>query len=98
MINKITAAQAFEFLSKGGALLVDVRRPDEVAAFKIASAVNIPVDTLPARAKELPQDKLIITTCASGKRAQMAQEFLTDTGYNAKCVEGPITELAKLFK
>ncbi|MCL2484552.1 MAG: rhodanese-like domain-containing protein [Endomicrobia bacterium] len=98
MINKITATKAFKVLSKDDAILVDVRRPEELEDCKIDIAINIPVDTLPAHIKELPKDKLIITTCASGHRAQTAQEFLSDSGFDAKCVEGSITELAKLFK
>ena len=46
--------------------IVDVRSPEEFAAGHVDGAVNIPLDTLAARAPELPEDALVVTVCAKG--------------------------------
>jgi len=49
--------------------LVDVRDPDEYATGSLKTAVNIPVDQLEDRIKELPSDKPIIFICGTGARS-----------------------------
>jgi len=47
-------------------LVVDVRSPEEFAAGHVDGAVNIPLDTLPSHAPELPRDAVIVTVCGKG--------------------------------
>jgi rhodanese-related sulfurtransferase len=63
-------------------LLVDVRTAQEFAAGHIAGAVNIDVQTLPARIRELPTDRPVILYCRSGKRSATAAQILRRAGYN----------------
>jgi rhodanese-related sulfurtransferase len=49
--------------------LIDVRDPDEFAQGSLQTAVNIPVDKLEAKIKELPADKPIIFVCSTGARS-----------------------------
>ena len=65
-------------------LILDVRTPTEASLGMIEGAVNIPVDELQARVKELPKDKEIITHCRTGLRAEMAYSILRNAGLKAR--------------
>jgi rhodanese-related sulfurtransferase len=56
----------------GDVLILDVRSSGETAGGMIEGAVNIPVDELQGRLKELPKDKEIVAHCRTGLRAEMA--------------------------
>ena len=60
--------------------VLDVREPDEFAAWSIPSAVNIPIGELEARVSEVPTDREVVTVCASGSRSSMAAEILSRGG------------------
>ncbi len=65
-----------------GALLVDVRTPEEYAGGHAEGAINLPYDqivggTYPARNK----DAKIYVYCRSGKRAATALDALRQAGY-----------------
>lgn len=64
--------------------LLDVREPDEFASGHIEGAVNLPVQDLPNRTKELPEefDRSIVTICLSGARSAYATMFLKVYGYS----------------
>jgi rhodanese-related sulfurtransferase len=66
-----------------GALLVDVREPDEVAscAFDVPAIVNIPMTQLEERWKEIPRDRDVVMVCLSGERSLKATYFLQYQGY-----------------
>lgn len=63
------------------ALLLDVRTPEEHALGAIPGSVNIPLDDLRERLKEIPADKEIYTYCAVGLRGYLALKILTAHGY-----------------
>jgi phage shock protein E len=68
-------------LVERGALLVDVRTPDEFAAGHIAGARNIPLDQVSARASTLtPADAPVIVYCRSGARSALAKRLLKSAG------------------
>lgn len=70
-----------------GAVLVDVRSPEEFAAGAIPGAVNIPVDSL--RDADLPEGDLIVH-CAVGLRGHVAVRALAGRGRNAANLDGGI--------
>lgn len=77
----VSAEQAQE-LVKTGALLLDVRSPDEFRSGHVAGAKNIPVQELPQRLKELPpKTKPIVVYCRSGGRSAAAASALRNAGY-----------------
>ncbi len=74
---------------KSPAIFVDVRTPEEVASGTVAGSINIPLQQIQVRYKELPKDKKILIFCRSGKRSRAAAEYLTSMGYsNAYNVDG----------
>jgi rhodanese-related sulfurtransferase len=63
-------------------LLIDVRTPEEFKSGHIPGAINIELDTLASRIREIPQDRPIVLYCRSGRRSEMAAEILGHFGYS----------------
>jgi rhodanese-related sulfurtransferase len=59
-------------------MLVDTRDPDEFAKGHFQTAVNIPVENLEARVKELPADKPVVFVCSTGARSGEAYYMVKD--------------------
>lgn len=68
--------------------LVDVRSQAEFAGGHVPGAVNIPLDQLAERKREVPADKPVVVICASGNRSKGGAKILADAGlktvYNLK--------------
>lgn len=71
-----------------GAVLVDVREPDEWAAGHAPSARHIPLGQLGARAVEIPKDTDVYVICRSGVRSARAVQALAGAGWHALNVDG----------
>jgi phage shock protein E len=67
-------------LVEEGAVLLDVRSSVEYAMNHLDGAVNIPVDELGARTRELDPDAEIVVYCLSGHRSEQAGRILTGAG------------------
>jgi rhodanese-related sulfurtransferase len=79
--STISGADA-KALVQGGALLLDVRSPEEFAEGHLAGAVNIPVDALPQRLAEVePKDRPVVVYCRSGARSKKARGLLLEHGW-----------------
>jgi phage shock protein E len=81
--QNLTPAQFAEGLRQPGAVLVDVRRPDEFAAGHLPGAVNIEV-TAPdfgQRVAALDKTKPTYVYCRSGARSANAAKQLTTAGF-----------------
>lgn len=68
-------------LIKKGATIVDVRSQEEFLQGAHAQSINIPLDQLDIRAKELNPSSAIILCCASGGRSGMAMLLLKRKGF-----------------
>ncbi len=70
-------------LIQEGALLVDVREPNEVArlAFDVPAIVNIPLSALEQRWSELPKDRELVLVCEVGSRSLKATYYLQYQGF-----------------
>jgi SulP family sulfate permease len=64
-----------------GALLIDVREPDEFARGHIPGAELIPLRTVLDRGPELPRDRRLLLACRSGRRTQRAMHMLRTMGF-----------------
>lgn len=65
-------------------LILDVRDQDEANAGMIKGAKLVPDEQILDRLAEIPKDKMIITYCSTGVRAEMTYHKLKEKGYNAK--------------
>lgn len=68
-----------------GALLVDVRTPEEFSAGHIDGAINIPHDQTLERLAEFgsDKDKSIVVYCRSGNRSGKAHSILVEQGFSS---------------
>ncbi len=73
---------------EAGAYLLDVRNENEFDNAPLADFVNIPLDNLRCRLHEVPKDKEVIVSCASGQRSYLAERILKQSGYNVKNLDG----------
>lgn len=70
-----------------GAVVLDVRTPDEFAGAHLPTATNVPVDQVGARLADVAalthgdKAKPIVVYCAKGGRAAHAKETLEAAGY-----------------
>lgn len=72
----------------GAFFLLDVRTPQEFDAGHIPGAVNIPVDELRSRLREIPRDQDIAVYCQVGQRGYLATRILRQAGFKAANVSG----------
>lgn len=68
-------------LVKDGALLLDVRSPEEFRSGALPGALNIPVHDLAKRVGELTPSRPTIVYCASGTRSRVAASILKTRGF-----------------
>jgi len=69
-------------------ILLDVRSSLEVAAGSVERSINIPLDELRNRLKDLPKDKPIKVFCQVGLRSYIACRILSQNGFDAYNLSG----------
>ena len=71
----------YKSLVQNGAMIVDVRSPQEFNGGNIKGSVNIPLQSLQSSLGKIPKNKTVITCCASGMRSASAKSILKSAGY-----------------
>jgi len=71
-----------------GAVVIDVRDPDEYVSGHLPGARLIPLGQLSDRVAEVPHGQRVYVVCASGKRSQIAADLLARAGVDAVSVVG----------
>jgi NADPH-dependent 2,4-dienoyl-CoA reductase/sulfur reductase-like enzyme/peroxiredoxin family protein/rhodanese-related sulfurtransferase/TusA-related sulfurtransferase len=69
-------------------LILDVRSEDEYMCGSVDNSINIPLDQLRGRLKEVPKDKHIAVLCRTGVRSYNAERILRSSGYNVSNLAG----------
>lgn len=85
---------AAEDARQTGAVLVDVREPDEWVRGRASGAVHLPLGQLAGRLDELPEGELLFI-CHSGVRSLKAAELALSRGRAARSVRGGTEAWAK---
>lgn len=76
-------------LMNSGAIVLDVRKPDEFAGGHVVGSRNIPMADIDKRAGELPAGKALIVVCANGSSAARAAGSLRKAGRaEVFCMDG----------
>ena len=76
---------------EAGALIIDVREPNEYNQIRARGAVLLPLGRLNGRVKDLPRDREILLMCRTGGRSANATRFLAANGFeNVTNVNGGI--------
>lgn len=82
-----------------GAVVFDVRSPDEFGAGHLPTATNLPIDQFASRLAEVEQavgadkSKPIVVYCGTGARASKAKQTLTEAGYTNVVNGGGLDDL-----
>ena len=74
--HKVMPSQFFELQANEGAVLLDLRSPEESGYLALPFAMHIPIHELPDRWQEVPADRLVATFCSSVTRAVVAWVYL----------------------
>ncbi|QYJ79987.1 rhodanese-like domain-containing protein [Shewanella acanthi] len=76
-------AIAWQMIDKG-AMVLDVRTPEEFAEGHLANAVNIPYEIVADEfaKRGIDKDTPVVVYCRSGRRSGIAIEALSAAGYN----------------
>jgi rhodanese-related sulfurtransferase len=91
MHMKIGIPEMLELYREGRVHIVDIRTPEERAAYHLDFMTHIPVDEFPKRLDELDRDKTIVLVCSVYVRAAIVRTYLTMKGYDARyLVDGMI--------
>lgn len=80
--------QAAKRMVDGGALLLDVREPDEWCTEHAPGAMLLPTGRVRARQDELPRDRRIVVVCRSGGRSAAVTASLRRSGFDAVNLAG----------
>lgn len=68
-------------LVKDGAVILDVRTPQEFISGHIKESKNIPLQSIGSQVAKLKKDKVYITCCRSGVRSGNAKNILKSQGF-----------------
>jgi len=66
---------------KKGAIIIDVRTPNEFDQGRVPDSINIPIDRIPVNAERIKQMKRpVIFCCSSGARSGSATRIMKEKG------------------
>jgi rhodanese-related sulfurtransferase len=75
-----TPQQAYDAVTSGAAVLIDVREAWESEQQHVPGALLIPLSEVAVRLEEIPDDRDVFVHCRVGGRSARAVEFLRDHG------------------
>jgi len=81
-LSQIPVAQARALL-ESGALVLDVRSPEEFAARHVEGAINLPLEQIRRRIANIEPDRSrhLLIYCHTGSRSSIARRILRGLGY-----------------
>lgn len=80
-VEAVSVEEAADLWGQGKAILVDVREEHELAEGSIPGAKHVPLSRLRKSVPDLPQDKVILCICRSGRRSVPAARQFLKHGY-----------------
>lgn len=87
LTEPVSYDEMMDMIAKG-AILLDVRTPDECAAGNLPHSLNIPLEVLRDHLEELDISVPIVTYCKIGQRGYFAERLLRQHGYTVKNLLG----------
>lgn len=92
---KMDSKGLIKLLREGKAQLIDIRFPEEYAAWAVGPSISIPLNELPARLSEIDTSKIVVTACPHKDRAAVAMVYLRSKGIKAKYLTDGLLGLAE---
>ncbi|PFG57731.1 phage shock protein E [Vibrio sp. ES.051] len=86
------AEQGWQLIEQG-AMIVDVRTPQEFSAEHLDNAVNVPLSELDQHVKGIKKDQSIVLYCRTGNRSDKAYQYLQSHGFTNLHNAGGLEEL-----
>ncbi|HHF3079222.1 TPA: rhodanese-like domain-containing protein [Vibrio diabolicus] len=86
------AEQGWQLIEKG-AMIVDVRTPQEFSEGHLDNAVNFPLSELDKHFQAVDKDQAIVLYCRSGNRSGQAYQYLQSQGFTNLHNAGGLEEL-----
>ena len=84
---------------KKGAVIIDVRTPNEFDQGRVADSINIPVDRIPINAIRIKEmSRPVIFCCSSGSRSGQAVSIMKAKGLKEVYNGGSWLNVMKLLK
>ncbi|MBN2638225.1 MAG: rhodanese-like domain-containing protein [Bacteroidales bacterium] len=82
-VKHIQPKDAFEKITNGDALLLDIREWEEfeIFAYDVEPQLVLPLSELNMRFHEIPRDREVIIACNSGSRSFQLAQYLTGQEY-----------------
>ena len=81
LLGAIRVRRRLPELKREGAQLVDVRSMGEYAGGHVPGTLNMPLQEIDARARELDPSRWVVVACASGTRSALAARKLKALGF-----------------
>jgi rhodanese-related sulfurtransferase len=83
MVNAISPKELKTRLDSGEPItVIDVREEWELDISKVDFATHIPMNEIPARTDEIPQDGVVVFMCKAGGRSARVVEYLQSMGWD----------------
>ncbi len=92
LLDQIDIPTALEKLNDN-AVFLDVRVPSEYKEARLPNAVNIPLNELRFRVRELDKKTHYICYCSTGRRSSAASFILSQQGHKSSVLKGGIQEV-----
>ena len=97
--HAVSAEGAAGMVGRKDVFFLDVRTREEDACVRFPFAVNIPVNELPDRMAELPDDRTIVIICSTIFRSAVVWAYLRSRGFErVKGLAGTTEQMAAAFK
>lgn len=87
-ISEVDVAEGASMLSRGEAVMVDVRRKDEFVEGHAPGAINVAHTRLSASLERLPRGTPLLVACRSGGRSSRASAYLQRKGFRVTNLVG----------
>jgi CRP-like cAMP-binding protein len=87
------AAPEVESVLAAGAVLLDVRTPDEFARGAIKTSHNVPLQKIHAALKSLDPARRYVVCCDTGRRSAVAAFLLSQHGFDVTALKGGLVGL-----
>lgn len=84
---------------KNGAVIIDVRTPNEFDHGRAPGSINIPIDRIPVNAVRIKEmNKPVVFCCSSGSRSAAAVKTMKEKGLKDVYNGGSWLQVVKLLK
>jgi rhodanese-related sulfurtransferase len=83
MVREITPKELKVRLDAGEAIdIIDIREAWELHQSRLAEAMHIPMNDIPASLDRIPRDKPVVLMCHMGSRSAMVANWMQKQGYD----------------